>query len=102
MPGRSTSTSYTLRNTALLLFKQQALSPLLHALQVKLNIYSFENCCAGVLRKRVPRIPHSQLAAWFNAGSAGGRWRTMDYLRKKASLQLLMIDTLDYVSVDYV
>jgi hypothetical protein len=36
--------------------------------QVKLAHYSFEACCAAVLRRRVPAIPHTQIARWFAAG----------------------------------
>ncbi len=37
--------------------------------EVKLNMYSFEACCAAVLRRRVPHVPPAQLAAWFAGGA---------------------------------
>ncbi|GFH16260.1 DNA polymerase, partial [Haematococcus lacustris] len=65
--------------------------------EVKLNMYSFESCCAAVLRRRVPRVPHTQMAAWFASGPAGGRWRCLRALQRRASLNLALIDTLDLV-----
>jgi DNA polymerase zeta len=66
-------------------------------LQVKLSIYTFESCCAAILRKRTPCIPHTQLAAWFAGGPGRGRWRTLHYLKQRAVLTLLMSDSLDLV-----
>lgn len=39
--------------------------------ELKLTSYSFESCAAAVLQRRLPHVPHHQLAQWFNAGPAG-------------------------------
>jgi hypothetical protein len=39
--------------------------------ELKLGLYTFESCVAAVLRLRVPHIPHTALAAWFEAGGLG-------------------------------
>jgi hypothetical protein len=40
--------------------------------ELKLNVYTFENCVASILRRRAPHVPPAQLASWFNGGPAGG------------------------------
>lgn len=65
--------------------------------QVKLFSYSFESCCAAVLRLRVPHVPPTQLSAWFRAGPAGGRWRAIRAVQRTARLSLLMLDSMDLV-----
>lgn len=65
--------------------------------QLKLFSYSFQSCCAAVLRLRVPHITPTQLAAWFRAGPAGGRWRAVSAAARTARLCLRMIDALDLV-----
>ena len=39
--------------------------------ELKLQIYTFENCVAAVLQLRVPHVPHTQMHAWFSAGPGG-------------------------------
>lgn len=39
--------------------------------ELKLPIYTFESCCAAVLRLRTPHVPQWQLTTWFNGGPAG-------------------------------
>lgn len=65
--------------------------------ELKLNIYTLENVAAAVLRLRVPHIPHTQLAAWFSAGPAGGRWRCLSHLTLRARISLMLLDRLDLV-----
>lgn len=45
--------------------------PLLLPAEVKLRIYTLENCAAAVLQLRVPHVRQRQLAAWFSTGPAG-------------------------------
>jgi DNA polymerase zeta len=65
--------------------------------ELKLNIYTLENCAAAVLRLRVPHIPPPQLSSWFAAGPSGGRWRCLSHLALRARLSLALLDRLDLV-----
>ena len=65
--------------------------------ELKLNIYTLENCAAAVLRLRVPHIPAPQLSSWFSAGPSGGRWRCLSHLILRARLSLALLDRLDLV-----
>ena len=67
--------------------------------ELKLNIYTLENCTAAVLRLRVPHIPAPQLSEWFKSGSGvqGGRWRCLSHLALRARLSLAMLDRLDFI-----
>ncbi len=42
--------------------------------ELKLPIYTFESCCAAVLRLRTPHVPQWQLSLWFNSGPGGAAW----------------------------
>lgn len=65
--------------------------------ELKLSIYTLENCAAAVLRRRVPHIRPAQLASWFSAGPGGGRWRCLSHIALRARLSLMMLDRLDLV-----
>jgi hypothetical protein len=39
--------------------------------ELKLRIYTFESCCAAVLRLRVPHVPAWVLSQWFAGGHSG-------------------------------
>ncbi|KAG7673423.1 hypothetical protein KSW81_006633 [Nannochloris sp. 'desiccata'] len=65
--------------------------------ELKLNIYTLENCAAAVLRLRIPHIPAPQLSSWFSAGPSGGRWRCLSHLTLRARLSLALLDRLDLV-----
>ncbi|GAX80194.1 hypothetical protein CEUSTIGMA_g7632.t1 [Chlamydomonas eustigma] len=63
--------------------------------ELKLGSYTFENCVAAILRLRVPCITLQQLAAWFSAGPALGRWRVVSTLVRRCRLSLAMVSELD-------
>ena len=65
--------------------------------ELKLNIYTLENCAAAVLRLRIPHIPSQQLAEWFRGGPSGGRWRCLTHLTLRARMCLALLDRLDLV-----
>ena len=65
--------------------------------EVKLNIYTLENCVAAVLHLRIPHFPHYQLVSWFSRGLAGGRWRSLAHLAMKTRMSLMLLDRLDVV-----
>ena len=50
-----------------------------------------------VLRERVPHLPPHQLARWYRAGAAGGRWRALAELARSTALTLRVLDALDVV-----
>lgn len=41
--------------------------------ELRLGVYTFENCVAAALRTRVPHVPHTQMAAWYSGGPHGAR-----------------------------
>ncbi|KAK3237761.1 hypothetical protein CYMTET_52186 [Cymbomonas tetramitiformis] len=67
--------------------------------EVKLGIYTFENCVAAVLRHRVPHVPAHRLARWFTgAAGSGGRARCVEYLTRRAQINLQLVDHLDLLN----
>ncbi|BDA47990.1 probable DNA polymerase zeta catalytic subunit [Coccomyxa sp. Obi] len=63
--------------------------------ELKLRIYTFEACVAAVLQLRTPHTPAWVLSQWFQAGPAGGRWRCVQYIVRRARLSLAMMEQLD-------
>ncbi len=64
--------------------------------ELKLSIYSFENCVHALMRTRVPHFTPADLTAWFKARSS--QWRCYDHIAQRALLNLQMIECLDLVS----
>ena len=64
--------------------------------ELKLNIYTFQNCVYALLRTRVPYFTPSQLTLWFNVESA--QPRCFEHLVERAVLNVRMIECLDLVN----
>lgn len=65
--------------------------------EVKLNMYTIEAVSEAVLRQKIPSIPYKVLTEWFSSGSAGARYRCIEYVTRRASLNLEIMSQLDMV-----
>ena len=63
--------------------------------ELKLGSYSYEDCAFALLRRRCPRLPRRQLAAWF--GAAPSRWRAVGCVAARARGVADMVEALDLV-----
>jgi DNA polymerase zeta len=66
--------------------------------EVKLNNYSLEAVANEVLRRKVPLVPTKILNRWFATGSGRGRYRCIEYVNKRSSLNLEILNQLDLVN----
>uniref|UniRef100_I1QD14 DNA polymerase n=1 Tax=Oryza glaberrima TaxID=4538 RepID=I1QD14_ORYGL len=66
--------------------------------EVKLNNYSLEAVANEVLRRKVPLVPTKILNRWFSTGSGRGRYRCIEYVNKRSSLNLEILNQLDLVN----
>ena len=64
--------------------------------ELKLNIYTFQNCVYALLRTKVPYFSPAQLTGWFNIESS--RRRCLDSIVQRAVLDLEMIECIDLIS----
>ena len=71
--------------------------PLYPGSEVKLGIYTFENCVHAVLQTRVPKVPPWQLAQWYGAARRVHRARALRHVSQRARLCLGLVDQLDLV-----
>ena len=66
--------------------------------EIKLNIYTFENCAAEVLKIRLPKVPQSTLHSWFlSHASTHDFERCVHTYWRRARTVLDMIDHLDVI-----
>lgn len=65
--------------------------------EVKLNIYTLEAVTEAVLRRKLPYIHHRVLTKWFNSGPGQARFRCIEYVMKRAKLNLQLMSQLDLV-----
>ncbi|KAF0907731.1 hypothetical protein E2562_020477 [Oryza meyeriana var. granulata] len=66
--------------------------------EVKLNNYSLEAVVDEVLRRKVPLVPTKILNRWFATGPGRGRYRCIEYVNNRSSLNLEMLNQLDLVN----
>lgn len=65
--------------------------------EVKLNMYTIEAVSEAVLRQKIPSIPYKVLTEWFASGPAGARYRCIEYVIRRANLNLEIMSQLDMV-----
>ena len=65
--------------------------------ELKLNMYTVESVAEAVLRQKVPSIPSKILAKWFSSGPGRARHRCLEYVVKRAKLNLEIMNQLDMV-----
>ncbi|ANM57914.1 recovery protein 3 [Arabidopsis thaliana] len=66
--------------------------------EVKLNMYTIEAVSEAVLRQKVPSIPYKVLTEWFSSGPAGARYRCIEYVIRRANLNLEIMSQLDMIN----
>uniref|UniRef100_A0A0E0EFX6 DNA polymerase zeta catalytic subunit n=1 Tax=Oryza meridionalis TaxID=40149 RepID=A0A0E0EFX6_9ORYZ len=66
--------------------------------EVKLNNYALEAVANEVLRRKVPLVPTKILNRWFATGPGRGRYRCIEYVNNRSSLNLEIINQLDLVN----
>uniref|UniRef100_A0A0E0LPJ7 DNA polymerase zeta catalytic subunit n=1 Tax=Oryza punctata TaxID=4537 RepID=A0A0E0LPJ7_ORYPU len=66
--------------------------------EVKLNNYSLEAVADEVLRRKVPLVPTKILSRWFATGPGRGRYRCIEYVNNRSSLNLEILNQLDLVN----
>ncbi|CAN8238640.1 unnamed protein product [Cochlearia groenlandica] len=66
--------------------------------EVKLNLYTVEAVSEAVLRQKIPSIPYKVLTQWFSSGPAGGRYRCIEYVTRRANLNLEIMGKLDMIN----
>lgn len=65
--------------------------------EVKLNLYTIEAVAEAVLRRKIPSIPNKVLTKWFSSGPGRARFRCIEYVVRRAKLNLEIINQLDMV-----
>lgn len=65
--------------------------------EVKLNMYTIEAVSEAVLRQKIPSIPYKVLTEWFSSGPTGARYRCIEYVVRRANLNLEIMSQLDMV-----
>ncbi|CAA7058420.1 unnamed protein product [Microthlaspi erraticum] len=66
--------------------------------EVKLNMYTMEAVAEAVLRQKIPSIPYKVLTQWFSSGPAGARYRCIEYVIRRANLNLEIMSQLDLIN----
>ncbi|KAK1292647.1 DNA polymerase delta catalytic subunit [Acorus calamus] len=66
--------------------------------ELKLNMYTLEAVTEAVLRLKVPSIPIKILNQWFSTGPERARFRSIDYIIKRAKLNLQIMNQLDMIN----
>uniref|UniRef100_A0A1J3GRC6 DNA polymerase n=1 Tax=Noccaea caerulescens TaxID=107243 RepID=A0A1J3GRC6_NOCCA len=66
--------------------------------EVKLNMYTIEAVAEAVLRQKIPSIPYKVLTQWFSSGPAGARYRCIEYVIRRANLNLEIMSQLDMIN----
>ncbi|KAL1216430.1 DNA polymerase zeta catalytic subunit [Cardamine amara subsp. amara] len=66
--------------------------------EVKLNMYTIEAVSEAVLRQKIPLIPYKVLTEWFSSGPAGARYRCIEYVTRRAKLNLEILSQLDMIN----
>ncbi|XP_010511693.1 PREDICTED: DNA polymerase zeta catalytic subunit-like isoform X3 [Camelina sativa] len=66
--------------------------------EVKLNMYTIEAVSEAVLRQKIPSIPYKVLTEWFSSGPAGARYRCIEYVIRRANLNLEILSQLDMIN----
>ncbi|CAH2065903.1 unnamed protein product [Thlaspi arvense] len=66
--------------------------------EVKLNMYTVEAVSEAVLRQKVPSIPYKVLTQWFSSGPTGARYRCIEYVIRRAKLNLEIMSQLDMIN----
>ncbi|XP_024014051.1 DNA polymerase zeta catalytic subunit isoform X2 [Eutrema salsugineum] len=66
--------------------------------EVKLNMYTIEAVSEAVLRQKIPSIPYKVLTQWFSSGPAGARYRCIEYVIRRANLNLEIMSQLDMIN----
>lgn len=64
--------------------------------EIKLNIYTFENCAAEILKMRLPKVQHATLHGWF-LSSPPDFSRCLQHIQKRTETVLAMLDHLDVI-----
>ena len=65
--------------------------------EIKLNIYTFENCVAEVLKIRVPFVQQPTLHEWFLSESTQSIGRCIQHYYHRSQTVLEMLDHLDVI-----
>lgn len=65
--------------------------------EVKLNMYTLEAVAEAVLRQKVPLVPQKVLTKWFASGPGRARYRCIEYIIRRAKLNLEIMNQLDMV-----
>ncbi|VVA94379.1 unnamed protein product [Arabis nemorensis] len=66
--------------------------------EVKLNMYTIEAVSEAVLRQKIPSIPYKVLTEWFSSGPASARYRCIEYVTRRANLNLEIMSQLDMIN----
>ncbi|XP_010553733.1 PREDICTED: DNA polymerase zeta catalytic subunit isoform X2 [Tarenaya hassleriana] len=66
--------------------------------EVKLNMYTIEAVAEAVLRRKIPSIPYKVLTKWFSSGAGGARYRCIEYVIRRANLNLEIMSQLDMIN----
>lgn len=66
--------------------------------ELALSCYSFENCMYEILKERVPKYSHAQLATWWADESRILRWIPVEHYLTRLSGTLRMMEKLDIIS----
>ena len=66
--------------------------------EIKLNMYTAEAVAEAVLRQKIPSIHNKILAKWFSSGSGRARYRSIEYVIRRAKLNFEIMNQLDMVS----
>lgn len=66
--------------------------------ELALSSYSFENCMYEILKERVPKYSHTQIAEWWNDESRILRWVPVEHYLTRLSGTVRMLEKLDIIS----
>ncbi|WCJ33138.1 DNA polymerase zeta catalytic subunit [Euphorbia peplus] len=66
--------------------------------EVKLNMYTLEAVAEAVLRLKIPSIPQKVLRKWFASGPGRARYRCIEYIIRRAKLNLEIMSQLDMIN----
>lgn len=66
--------------------------------ETKLNMYTIEAVAEAVLKQKIPSIHNKVLTRWFSSGFGRARYRTIEYVIRRAKLNFEIMNQLDMVS----
>lgn len=66
--------------------------------EIKLNMYTAESVAEAVLRQKIPSIRNRVLTKWFSSGPGRARYRSIEYVIRRAKLNFEIMNQLDMIN----